>query len=162
MGLAASPVAANTGFDFNAWFNGPSERDLPEIEIEFFDDDHANRTYCETRAPLADASHCTGGFLSLFHVKINDGYLIEPGDPPLRIGIECTTATGETGYGANVAVIIPSKARISNIFTVLVPNDDITYNCNKLIVNLRSLTPDRYKIVSFPCGRVHIFRIRGR
>ena len=30
--------------------------------------------------------------------------------------------------------------------SVLIPDDTIAHHCNKLIVTLRSLTPDRYKI----------------
>ena len=156
MGMAASPAAAeDTGFDFNAWFNtyvtNPPDS-IPEIEIQFGLSAQKDWIFCETRASYEDTPWCGGGYAPLFVAVIEQGYLITPNDPPLQIGIEWATATGQTGYGANVPVTISPSSRRSNTFVVPIPDDNIKHSCNKLIVNLRSLTPDRYKIAPFHDG----------
>ena len=157
LGLAANPVAAeDTGFNFDEWFNNNVKnkpKDIPEIEIDFVLENLKIATYCETKAnPLPD--WCDGGGAPLFHVSII-GLPRSAAKTALEIGIDWTTATGETGYGQSGGdgrVIIPAGDYDSAAFTVDIPDDDIAHPCNKLIVNLRSLTPDRYKIAPLNAG----------
>ncbi|MCY4208023.1 MAG: hypothetical protein OXD29_08755, partial [Roseovarius sp.] len=93
-------------------------------------------------------------YAPLFVVELKPGQQRSdvPGD--LRIGVEWATAVGETGYGVanNIPVSILANQYISRAFVVPIPDDNITHSCNKLIVSLRSLTPDRYRIAPFHDG----------
>ena len=163
-GLAgvSTPVAAeNTGFNFDEWFNNNvmnKPDDIPTVYISVHPgiSNPDEIIYCETRASFADVPWCTGGSSPLFWVDI-----AVPSKGPrlaaktdLEIGIDWTTATGQTGYGAvgSTRVIIRAGQFSTNAFIVEIPDDTIAHPCNKLIINLRSLTPDRYKIAPLNAG----------
>ncbi len=159
LGLAANPAAAeNTGFDFDEWFDKNVMRkpdDIPTVKISFHPGVPNADTviYCETRASFQDVPWCTGGAAPLFWVEIaRTAGPRSAAKTDLEIGIDWTTATGLTGYGANVRAIIPAGQFSTNAFLVQIPDDSIAHPCNKLIVNLRSLTPDRYKIAPLNAG----------
>lgn len=72
------------------------------------------------------------------------------------VGIEwAATATGQTGYGNpfGTPVIIAAGASASNPFAVNVPDDDVAHSCNRLVVNLRSIMPGKYKIAPYREGQ---------
>ncbi|MCY4305844.1 MAG: hypothetical protein OXC62_13865 [Aestuariivita sp.] len=160
-GMAALPAAAeNTGFNFDEWFNNNvinKPDDIPEIFIRYALSAGRTWVYCETRASYVDVPWCNGGSVPLFAVEI-----ALPSKGPrsraktdLEIGIEWATATGQTGSGrtgGDGRVIIPAGEFSSPNFAIQIPDDSIAHSCNKLIINLRSLTPDRYKIAPFNVG----------
>ncbi len=150
MGMAASPAAAQV-FDFDAWFSGLSARNLLEVELQFHPRVPGAETaiYCEDKNGFTDG-WCTGSSNPLFAVTLKPGQQRSdvPGD--LRIGVEWATAVGETGSGGSV--IIRANEHISNAFVVSIPDDNIAHSCNKLVVSLWSLTPDRYKVAPFHDG----------
>jgi len=161
LGLAANPAAAeDTGFNFDEWFNNNvmnKPDDIPEVFIRYALSAQNLWVYCETRASYEDTPWCTGGSAPLFAVEI-----AVPSKGPrsrakadLEIGIEWATATGQTGYGQSGGdgrVIIPAGEYNSDRFVIEIPDDSIAHPCNKLIINLRSLTPDRYKIAPLNAG----------
>ena len=64
-------------------------------------------------------------------------------------------ATGQTGSGragGDGRVFIEAGEYESNPFVVPVPDDDIAHGRNKMIINLRSLQPGRYKIAPYHAG----------
>ena len=163
LGLAANPAAAeNTGFDFDTWFNNNVTNkpdDIPTVKIDFALSGQRNWTYCETRASYEVTPWCNGGWNPIFVVEIavpSKGPRL-PAKTDLEIGIDWATATGLTGYGQSSGdgrVIIPAGQfdnRPQN-FVIDIPDDSIAHPCNKLIINLRSLTPDRYKIAPLNAG----------
>ncbi|MCY4305495.1 MAG: hypothetical protein OXC62_12090 [Aestuariivita sp.] len=162
-GMAALPAAAeNTGFDFDEWFNNNvvnKSDDIPTVAISFHPGvpNADSLIYCETRQLLSEIPWCTGGAYPIFWVEI-----VRTGGPrsaaraDLEIGIEWATATGQTGSGrtgGDGRVIIPAGQFSGTSFVVEIPDDSIAHPCNKLIVNLRSLTPDRYKIAPLSEGQ---------
>jgi len=158
---AAGPAAESTGFNFDEWFennvtNKPD--DIPTVYIRFALSAARDWVYCETRASYEDTPWCTGGWNPIFVVEIaapSKGGPRSPAKADLEIGIEWATATGLTGYGQSGGdgrVIIPAGLFASPNFTIDIPDDSIAHPCNKLIVNLRSLTPDRYKIAPLNAG----------
>ena len=161
MGLAANPAAAgNTGFNFDEWFDNNVRNkpdDIPTVYIRFALSGATDWVHCETRAPYDETLWCQGGPFALLVVEIavpSRGSR-SAAKADLEIGIEWATATGETGYGQSEGdgrVIISAGQFSSPAFRIYVPDDSIAHPCNKLIVTLRSLTPDRYKIAPLNAG----------
>ena len=158
IGLAASPAAAeDTGFDFEEWFMtnvmSPKPADTPAVKIKWFQDDHDRLIYCEDRNQRPDG-WCTGGYSPIFIAEVTEAYSAPERD--LEIIVEWTTSTGLTGsgdaFGNSVIIKAGLDNRTSNPFAIIVPNDDIAHSCNKLIVTLRSLTPELYKIAPLNAG----------
>ena len=135
LSLAAFPAAAQ-GFDFKAWLDSLSTMNLPVMEIEHID-----------YGPYSEDGNL-GNAAPLFRVGTRDGQTVKT---DLPIGVSWTTATGRTGGGYSST--IPAGSNQSNPFVVPIPDDDISHNCNKLIVNLRSLQPDKYKIAPYVRGK---------
>ena len=139
--------AKSEAFDFDAWFNGLSNEDLPEVGIRL-----TNRAgaYCE-RTSMGGQT-CFGVVFFRAYIK-ND----EPNTSgrPLTIGLSWTTATGQSGHGSfdGSLPVIGINGSESAIFTVLIPDDGIAHSCNKLIVHVRSLMPDVYKTMPYTRGQ---------
>ena len=131
--------------------------DIPAVYIRFALSAARDWVHCETRASYEETRWCRGGPFALLAVEIavpSKGPRSRP-KRDLEIGIEWATATGETGYGQSAGdgrVIIPAGQFDSPNFTIDIPDDSIAHPCNKLIVTLRSLTPDRYKIAPLNAG----------
>ena len=154
LGLAANPAAAeNTGFNFMKWFNGLSTKEVPEVRIKWFNDAHADLIYCEDSSQRPNG-WCTGGYSPLFVAQIRDADPAPERD--LEIIVEWTTSTGLTGsgdaFGNGVTISAGLDNRTSNPFAILVPDDGIAHECNRLIINLRSLQPELYKIAPLNAG----------
>ena len=142
------PCTANSqAFDFNAWFEGLSTKELPEVGIRL-----TNRAgaYCEQTSM---------GVHSCFSVVFFRAYIRndEPNTSgrPLTIGLSWMTATGQSGHGdvdGSLPVIGISRSE-SATFTVPIPDDGIAHSCNKLIVHVRSLMPDVYKTMPYTRGQ---------
>ena len=137
--IASPPAAAekeNTSFDFDAWFKGLSGMAMPEVKIE-----------------IVWASNLSEAGVPIFKVSFVDSSSMATED--LRIGVEWATATGLTGYGigGESDLIIPKSDRQSVGFVINIPDDTIAHSCNKLIVSLRSLEPDKYRIAPYAKGQ---------
>jgi len=156
LGLASGHAAAeDTGFNFDEWFNNnvmKKPADTPEVKIKWFQDDHAKLIYCEQQNQVP--AWCTGGYSPIFIAEVTEAYSAPERD--LKIIVEWTTSTGLTGSGEAWDRDIIIKAgldnRTSNPFAILVPEDGIAHECNRLIINLRSLQPELYKIAPLNAG----------
>lgn len=145
---AAIPAAAeDTGFDFDAWFMGLSRMDVPEVGIrlgaKFAGHFEANTNTQNSLYPIG----------VLFRVYIKNGS--NTSGRPLTVDVSWTTATGLAGHGSidGTLPVIGVNASESTTFSVLIPDDDIAHSCNKLIVHVRSLTPDLYRAMPYARGQ---------
>ena len=139
--------AKSQAFDFDAWFNGLSDEDLPEVGIRLTNQAGA---YCE-RTSMGGQT-CFGGVF--FRAYIKNGELNTSGRP-LTIGLSWMTVTGQSGHrtvDGSRPVIGISRSE-SSTFLVPIPDDGIAHSCNKLIVHVRSLMPDVYKTMPYTRGQ---------
>ena len=146
------PCAANgQAFDFNAWFEGLSTKELPEVGIRL-DPERRPGAYCETDFMVQQWPSCFQ--LVFFRAYIKNDQLNTSGQP-LTIGLSWTTATGQSGYeilGGSSPIIGVNESE-SKRFEVSIPDDNIVHSCNKLIVHVRSLTPGLYKTMPYTPGQ---------
>ena len=145
---AAIPAAAeDTGFDFDAWFMGLSKMEVPEVGIRL-----ASKLAGYFEAAMGDENP-TYPAAVLFKAYIKNGS--NTSGRPLTVDVSWTTATGLAGHGSfnGTLPVIGVNASASSPFIVLIPDDDIAHSCNKLIVHVRSLTPDLYRAMPYARGQ---------